>query len=100
MQEVNTRFGTTHEITERFMKVFVQVGDIIARKGHREASEAYHAIFVLRCDQLPMLEAIIDVFGPIRHKQTAMEAANEPTMHKMLAMLVQRKCQIDSLRRG
>lgn len=93
MQDVDTSFGTAHEVTKRFRKEFVQVGDIIA--GKNEAPEAYHAIFLLRCSQLPTLKAIRDLLGSIKHIQTAMEAKNEPTMQKLLVVLVQLKCQID-----
>lgn len=104
IQEVETRFGTTHSVVQRFLKSADKVGEIIARKDSETATAAFRDLdrhyTVDGNVSFPALEAIVEAFKPIRHMQTAFEADLEPTMHLVLPMLSSAKTQIRRLQSG
>jgi len=91
IQEVETRFGTTFSVVERFLKSARKVIAIIERKESLAAKDALQSLQMETNRNgdvsFPALEAIITSFEPIREAQTRLEASDSPTMHLVLPMV-------------
>ena len=94
IQEVETRFGTTHDVVVRFLKSFNLVVDIIDHYHGDSAKKMKKNLSILTKEKddddsevFPALQAICDVFSLLRHAQTELQASQKPTLMKVLPML-------------
>ena len=97
---METRFGTSYQVLQRFLKASSGGEEIIASKVPAPAQEAFESLqksfspsgFV----SFPALEAVTDAFREVINLQVELQAANHPTIQVTLPKL--KKCT-DSLRR-
>lgn len=104
-QECETRFGTTFEVVQRFLKAAPHVAIMVGTKNHAGATTALDAIEKNTDTETgtvsyPALQAIIDVFRGVRHMQNAMEAASYPMLHLVIPMLRDITSELTLITRG
>ncbi|KAI0559172.1 Ribonuclease H-like protein [Gracilaria domingensis] len=104
IQEVETRFGTTFAVVERFLKSSKHVASIIASKDSESAKTAFDSLLTETKPNgdvvFPALEAISNCLRPVCHVQTALEAQSTPTIHLILPMLEQLDHQLKQISTG
>jgi len=104
IQEVETRFGTTHTVVNRFLKVVDKAAVIIGMKDSGAALDALCGLMTLTTPNgktaYPALEAVDAVFAPTLHAQIALETSDSPTMHLIFPMLENNKDTLQSLSDG
>lgn len=91
IQEIETRFGTTHDVAARFIKSADKVSRIVSEKDSEPAKLALSALETSKgsnhSTNYPAIVALTVAFRPIREMQTALEASESPTMHLILPRL-------------
>lgn len=94
IQEVETRFGTLHDVVSRFMKAEDNVRRVIDGSDVDAATKAAVCLAMIHTAQdregtryFPALKAIVTCFAPIRHAQTELEGCKTPTLMKVIPML-------------
>ncbi|KAI0563666.1 zinc finger BED domain containing protein [Gracilaria domingensis] len=104
IQEVETRFGTTFAVVERFLKSSKHVASIIASKDSESAKTAFDSLLTETKPNgdvvYPALETISNCLRPVCHVQTALEAQSTPTIHLILPMLEQLDHQLKQISTG
>lgn len=92
IQEVDTRFGTTFDVVQRFLEVSCKAMDIIQESANNELRKAADQLNV-SVDEVGnltfhALEAIYVAFRYVRVMQTEMEKGPSPTLDKLLPNLL------------
>ena len=91
IQEVETRFGTTFQVVQRFLKSSSHVEEIISSKDSVPAKNALESLGKIWSESgritFPALEAIVDAFRDGIELQTTFQASNHPTFHLALPKL-------------
>lgn len=95
IQEVTTRFATTHAVSERFAKVCSEVYDVVTKlhSDHKAGNKYIEDMLVQKCAttdkvlDFPCISAIAVVFDSIVSVQKALEADTSPTLHLVLPYL-------------
>lgn len=91
IQDVDTRFATSHSLCDRFVDVNDAVDKIVHGSAHVHAAvtTAFDSILVERHGisketvDMPALNAIVLVFNPIFIVQKALKADKTPTLHRV-----------------
>lgn len=91
IQEAETRFGTIHDVVERFLKSASDVECVVNKKLSKASAEAFSGLL---CDAIasgdrpyPSLNAIVKVLKPLLHMQTAIKPSTYLTLHLAFPML-------------
>lgn len=100
MQEIDTRFGTIHDITERFIRSAQYLPSLLESNGLTAFDSITSRIGADGTTSFPYLQAVVTCFKGIRHAQTALEAAEVPTLPLVLPLLDNIKSRLGSLSRG
>ena len=86
--EVETRFGTTFQVVQRFLKSSSHVEEIFSSKDSIPAKNAFDSLGKTFLESgritFPALEAIVDAFKEAIELQTTFQASNHPTLHLAL----------------
>lgn len=89
IQQVETRFGTVHDVAARFIKAAPHVQPVIDQHD-AGSSEKLSALYDEICKfggKFPTLDAIVECFKGIRHAQTVLEANRRVTITDVIPML-------------
>lgn len=92
IQEVETGFGTTHDVVKQFIGLCNEVTDMVSKEDVVQAKECLSGILKVPGDELyvvtlPALDSIIQVFDPIRYLQIAMETNRRHMIKHLLPVL-------------
>lgn len=90
LQEVDTRFGTTHTVVERLIDSYQEETSSREEMAGKEQSLLASLFQIPKADStilLTALWAIVNSFGPVRHILTEMESQQRPMMHAVLPSL-------------
>lgn len=79
VQEVDTRFGTTFDVVERFVKSAAVLSEIGSEKLQSSPNNLKKLSRTDGSAEYPALDAIIIVFGPVRRLLTTLETSLTPT---------------------
>jgi len=99
IQEVETRFGTHFVVAERFLKSRGKVWDLIVSQKNATGRKLYKTLLQQE-DQMPTIQAIVDVFRPIYDATILFQAAHQPTLHNVLPNLQYCLEELGKLERG
>lgn len=107
IQEVETRFGTVHDVSRRFLKAAPHIRTVLDAHDSDAAKKAMELFNLLRREETseevveyPALKAVVTCFAPLRHAQTELEANGTPTIMKILPMLEDMKQYLKLLSLG
>ena len=88
IQDVETRFGTSLLVTERFLKSSSKVWDITVTQNREIARKSFEALGTTTIDEsgssstsYPCLKAIFDVFKVVYEAVVEFQSSNVPTLH-------------------
>lgn len=92
IQEVETRFGTTFSVVERFLKAAERVEAVIEDTVSEPARNAFHGLLSERdldgeVISYPALEALVDAMDVVVEAQTRLQASTYPTIQMALPLL-------------
>ncbi|KAI0567133.1 hypothetical protein FGB62_4g472 [Gracilaria domingensis] len=91
IKEIETIFGTTFNVVQRFLFSSKHVASVISAKDSEPAKVAFDSLLTETNskgdDNYPALDAIVECFRAVCQVQTQLEAQKTPTMYLILPML-------------
>lgn len=97
IQKVETHFGTTIDVVDRFLRSVLYKCDMLSDKIAQKFNSLELNTNIDGKRVQTALQSICDYFLPSGHMQTNLETSKTPTMHIVLVMLEQLKQQIKYL---
>ena len=105
LQESETRFGTHHQVAERFLKAAPEIYSLLDSHIGASARALYSVLkknsnITETITGYPAIEAVFDAFGVVFDCIERFEVSQRPTIHISLPLIFQMMQNLDNITNG